>query len=259
MSTEVFTKQQFAAKMRISEERLEQIETADLFAPAGLTVNKEPFYDEQSLEELPKMLALLELGYTLEEARKIQRKIGLPESRKRPKTQKGKFLTVGEVAERAGVSARTIKFWEEKGVLEVELRSQGGFRLYPEAFVTICKLIRGLQDFGFKLDEVKNVADLFKMYMRLERDPESMEPEQRLQIIPQLTAKLDEIEERTRALKESIREWERRSATARKSLGAIETQAKREIKRNKLEAKKAKAAKAAAKGGEAQKPATEKA
>ena len=45
------------------------------------------------------------------------------------------YLQIGEVAERTGVTQRTLRFYEEKGLLKPPSRMDGGFRLYSEADV----------------------------------------------------------------------------------------------------------------------------
>ena len=42
------------------------------------------------------------------------------------------YLQIGEVAERTGVTQRTLRFYEEKGLLRPPTRMEGGFRLYSE-------------------------------------------------------------------------------------------------------------------------------
>src|SRR2546428_11690381 len=44
-------------------------------------------------------------------------------------------LQIGEVAERTGVPQRTLRFYEEKGLLRPPSRMDGGFRLYSESAV----------------------------------------------------------------------------------------------------------------------------
>ena len=46
------------------------------------------------------------------------------------------YLQIGEVAERTGVTQRTLRFYEEKGLLRPPTRMDGGFRLYSEDDVT---------------------------------------------------------------------------------------------------------------------------
>lgn len=46
-----------------------------------------------------------------------------------------KLYTAGELAGWAGVSARTIRFYEEKGLLRPKERSTGGYRLYDDSAI----------------------------------------------------------------------------------------------------------------------------
>jgi DNA-binding transcriptional MerR regulator len=58
---------------------------------------------------------------------------------------------VGEVAERLGVSPRTIKYYEELGLVQPEARSPGGFRLYGEEEVQRLERILRMKGIGYSL------------------------------------------------------------------------------------------------------------
>jgi DNA-binding transcriptional MerR regulator len=62
--------------------------------------------------------------------------------------------TIGQLARRAGVSARTVRFWSDRGVLPPVDRSSGGYRLYDAAALARLELIRTLRDLGLGLDAV---------------------------------------------------------------------------------------------------------
>lgn len=67
---------------------------------------------------------------------------------------------IGEVAERTGVTQRTLRFYEEKGLLTPADRMDGGFRLYSDADVVRIEMIRQLQQLlGFTLAEIKEMVD----------------------------------------------------------------------------------------------------
>jgi DNA-binding transcriptional MerR regulator len=57
----------------------------------------------------------------------------------------GAYLQIGEVAERTGVTQRTLRFYEEKGLLKPPSRMEGGFRLYSEDDVRRVEQIKRLQ------------------------------------------------------------------------------------------------------------------
>jgi DNA-binding transcriptional MerR regulator len=66
---------------------------------------------------------------------------------------------IGEVAERIGLSLRTIRYYEEVGLVTPSARSQGGFRLYTESDIARLQLIKRMKPLGFALDEMRNLLD----------------------------------------------------------------------------------------------------
>ncbi|HLA19612.1 MAG TPA: MerR family transcriptional regulator, partial [Dehalococcoidia bacterium] len=69
------------------------------------------------------------------------------------------YLQIGEVAERTGVTQRTLRFYEEKGLLRPPTRMDGGFRLYSEDDVSRVEHIRKLQNLlGVTLAEIKEMV-----------------------------------------------------------------------------------------------------
>lgn len=62
-------------------------------------------------------------------------------------------LKIGEVARRAGVSVRTLHYYEEIGLLE-PVRSESGHRLYGRAAIERLQQIRSLQQLGLSLSEI---------------------------------------------------------------------------------------------------------
>jgi DNA-binding transcriptional MerR regulator len=64
---------------------------------------------------------------------------------------------VGEVAERLGVSPRTIKYYEELGLIKPEARSSGGFRLYGEKDVRLLERILRMKGIGYSLATIREL------------------------------------------------------------------------------------------------------
>lgn len=86
-----------------------------------------------------------------------------------PESQEHAYLQIGEVAERTGVTQRTLRFYEERGLLKPPSRLDGGFRLYSEDDVRRVEQIKRLQSLlGFTLAEIKEMveADEVKMQIR---------------------------------------------------------------------------------------------
>ncbi|MDQ0745932.1 DNA-binding transcriptional MerR regulator [Streptomyces africanus] len=69
----------------------------------------------------------------------------------------GKHMQIGEVAARTELSLRTIRHYEETGLVVPSARSQGGFRLYTERDVERLMVIRRMKPLGFTLDEMREM------------------------------------------------------------------------------------------------------
>ncbi|HYH29228.1 MAG TPA: MerR family transcriptional regulator, partial [Pseudonocardia sp.] len=69
-------------------------------------------------------------------------------------------MQIGEVAERIGLSLRTIRYYEEVGLAVPSARSEGGFRLYAEDDVERLRVIMQMKPLGFSLEEMRELLDL---------------------------------------------------------------------------------------------------
>lgn len=67
---------------------------------------------------------------------------------------RGCAVKIGEVAERAGVSTDTVRFYERRGVLPAAQRRPSGYRIFDESTVERIETAKALQNLGFSLDEV---------------------------------------------------------------------------------------------------------
>jgi DNA-binding transcriptional MerR regulator len=67
------------------------------------------------------------------------------------------MLQIGEVAHRVGLSLRTVRYYEEMGLLIPENRTEGGFRLYTEEHVERLALIKQMKPLGFTVQEIGDV------------------------------------------------------------------------------------------------------
>ena len=66
-------------------------------------------------------------------------------------------VQIGQVAERTELSVRTLRHWEEAGLVTPSARSAGGFRLYTEGDVERLRTIRRMKPLGFTLDEMRQL------------------------------------------------------------------------------------------------------
>lgn len=69
-------------------------------------------------------------------------------------------LTVGQVAEKIGISAKAIRLYESRGLLPEVRRSDSGYRLYDETDIGVLRFIRRARALGLGLDEIKDVLAL---------------------------------------------------------------------------------------------------
>lgn len=70
------------------------------------------------------------------------------------------MYTISDLAEEFGLTTRTIRYYEELGLLKPR-RSEGGRRLYSGREYTQLKLVLRGKRFGFSLDEIKEMVLLF--------------------------------------------------------------------------------------------------
>jgi MerR family transcriptional regulator, copper efflux regulator len=64
------------------------------------------------------------------------------------------FLKIGELATQSGVSIKTIRYYEELGLLKAVGRTEGHFRLFDRTAVSRLLLIKRLQSLGLSLKEI---------------------------------------------------------------------------------------------------------
>ncbi|MEU3959664.1 MerR family transcriptional regulator [Streptomyces buecherae] len=69
-------------------------------------------------------------------------------------------MQIGEVAERTGLSLRTIRHYEEVGLVTPSARSKGGFRLYTEVDVERLMVIRRMKPLDFSLEEMRDLLEI---------------------------------------------------------------------------------------------------
>ncbi|MFG2683101.1 MerR family transcriptional regulator [Streptomyces sp. NPDC048392] len=71
-----------------------------------------------------------------------------------------RHMQIGEVAERTGLSLRTIRHYEEVDLVIPSARSKGGFRLYTESDVERLLAIRQMKPLDFPLEEMRELLQL---------------------------------------------------------------------------------------------------
>jgi MerR family transcriptional regulator, copper efflux regulator len=85
------------------------------------------------------------------------------------------FLQIGEVADRVQLSLRTIRYYDEVGLVTPTGRTGGGFRLYSAEDVQRLRTVKGMKPAGLTLEEMRELLDL------LETPPTSAEESERIE------------------------------------------------------------------------------
>jgi DNA-binding transcriptional MerR regulator len=107
-----------------------------------------------------------------------------------------KTYRIGELASLFGVTDRTIRYYEELGLLEAAGRQDGAHRKYPARNAIYLKRIQQLKDYGLTLAEIRELFDL----ARLDRSGEAV----RKRLAEKYREKLEDAERRRKALDEYI-------------------------------------------------------
>jgi DNA-binding transcriptional MerR regulator len=77
-----------------------------------------------------------------------------------PAAVPGRLLRIQEVAGEVGLTARSIRYYEEIGLLEPAARSEGAYRLYDGDDIERLRFIKGLRDdAGFSLAEIGRLLE----------------------------------------------------------------------------------------------------
>lgn len=108
-------------------------------------------------------------------------------------------MQIGDVAERTGLSLRTIRHYEEVGLLPESARSDGGFRLYEDAAVERLLVIRQMKPLDFTLEEMRELLGIVDALAH-----PGLASAERAEARARLTAYQDLVEERLVALRTRV-------------------------------------------------------
>lgn len=106
---------------------------------------------------------------------------------------------IGEVAEAVGLSLRTIRHYEEVGLVPPSGRSAGGFRLYTDEDIERLRLITHMKPLGFSLEQMRDLLGARDRLAAGEPDPA-----ERAGLRERLTDYAAAAEERCRALRAQV-------------------------------------------------------
>ncbi|MBT3171248.1 MAG: Cu(I)-responsive transcriptional regulator [Rhodospirillaceae bacterium] len=101
-------------------------------------------------------------------------------------------MQIGLVAERSGVPAKTIRYYEEIGLVAKPLRTDSGYRSYDKQDVDILRFVSRARSLGFSIKDVRNLLTLFEDRERASADVKKIALEH-VDEIDQKMAELDSI------------------------------------------------------------------
>ena len=141
-----------------------------------------------------------------------------------------RYLQIGEVAEQLGLTPRTLRYYEEIGLLDPPSRMEGGFRLYSATDIDRLESIVQLKRLlGFSLREIKQVVEameslkLLRQESKQASDLETKRDSLRkgLEILEQ---QVDVLDGRMRQVAELRDQFSQRSLRVRERLEQIEAE-----------------------------------
>jgi len=133
---------------------------------------------------------------------------GRPPSRPEP-PDTAAHLRIGEAAQLAGVSTRTLRYYQELGLLTPSGTTAGGARRYSDADVARIQRIRHLQDLvGLDLNEIRTVLTAEDRLAAIRREWfEDQTPRNQAELLRECTAINAEVQDTVRAKLAGLQEF----------------------------------------------------
>jgi len=111
-------------------------------------------------------------------------------------------MKIGELAKRLGLNPKTLRYWEEIGLLPPPGRNASGYRTYTEEHLKLCEFILKAKSVGFKLEDIKEIISL----KFSGRTPCGCVEEKIKEKIEEIDRLIDELQSQRRMLEELLKE-----------------------------------------------------
>ncbi len=121
------------------------------------------------------------------------------------------FLQIGEVAKKLGITTRTIRYYEEIGLMNPPKRLDAGIRVYSKEDVKRLKFILKLKELGISLKEMQELAQVYEIH----QTPEKIIPKL-IEILDNHISKIDEKITKLASLRSDIINYKLRVLEERK-------------------------------------------
>lgn len=118
-----------------------------------------------------------------------------------------KIISIGELSKELGLTTRTLRYWEEMGIIEPAERANGANRGYTPYYVRRIRFIVKLKELGLTIREMQ---DLYAAYGEA-KQTEKMIP-RLIEILDRHIGKVDERLARLTALRNEIADYRRKMA-----------------------------------------------
>lgn len=82
------------------------------------------------------------------------------------RNEESRLVKIGDLAEKLKITTRTIRYYEEIGLMEAPERIERGVRVYNEEAVVRLKFILKLKELGLSLKEMHQLADIYKEHLK---------------------------------------------------------------------------------------------
>lgn len=105
-------------------------------------------------------------------------------------------MNISDVAKKTGLTSKTIRFYEEKGLVTPPLRSNNGYRSYTSQHLNELTLLRQARQVGFNLEECGELVALFNDPARHSADVKA----RTLQKVAEIERHIDELQQMRRQL-----------------------------------------------------------
>ena len=83
-------------------------------------------------------------------------------------------MNIGEAAAKSGLPAKTIRYYEDIGLVEASTRRENGYRDYDEQDLHLLKFVQRARSLGFTVEECRDLLDLYRDRSRASADVKAL-------------------------------------------------------------------------------------
>lgn len=134
-------------------------------------------------------------------------------------SEKPALLQIGEVADRVGLSLRTVRYYEEVGLVTPSARTEGGFRLYSEDDMQRLLVVKRMKPLGLSLEEMTDLLGLLERTAH----PDELDSVALGDLVERLREYVERADERIERLESDIAEARRLRLRIGERLGRCES------------------------------------